>query len=63
MRVMVRHGFSRDMADLLLEDVKRSSLPAEASAQQAGGCCRGHHLHTPRPAEDQGGGASKPVWP
>ncbi|CAA2159911.1 Glutamate decarboxylase alpha [Methylobacterium brachiatum] len=24
MRVLVRHGFSRDMADLLLEDVKRS---------------------------------------
>jgi glutamate decarboxylase len=24
MRVLVRHGFSRDMADLLLEDTKRA---------------------------------------
>ena len=24
MRVLIRHGFSRDMADMLLEDIRRS---------------------------------------
>jgi glutamate decarboxylase len=52
-RIIVRHGFSRDMADLLLEDMRRAlkALEMEPPARPATPALHGSFTHTATPAK------------
>ena len=52
MRVLIRHGFTRDMADMLLQDIERSiDYLKKHPPGNTAGRRRRHHVYASRSAE------------